>query len=99
MDLNFKLIREGDGGFWATCLSHGILAHGTTWGELCAKIWEEISAECLDYPALANICFRPVPAMTLSRPATCWASLDTRSHLPVLAAARPARSRRPKPGR
>ena len=98
MDLNFSLIRESDGGFWAACRSHGILAHGTTWGELCAKIWDEIYAGCLDHPALANVCFRPMAAFTPCSPVVCQSSAEPRPSVPGLTPDRAARSKRPKPG-
>ena len=99
MDLNFNLIREGDGGFSAFCLSHGILTHGATWGELCANIWEQISADSQDCPLVANVCFRAAASLTPRPMEICPASRRRKPRLPAVSPVRTIRSRRTKPGR
>lgn len=58
MELVFSLIRDGDGGFMAACLSHCIFTHGSTWGELCANVWDAVSSCVPGVPKPTAIRFR-----------------------------------------
>jgi len=50
MELGFNVTQEGDGGFVAECLSHGIFTESDTWEQLRVNVREAVSAYLFDQP-------------------------------------------------
>jgi len=48
MELVFSVTQEGDGGFFAECLSRDIFTQGDSWVELRANVAEAVSAYSFD---------------------------------------------------
>jgi hypothetical protein len=55
MEIVFSVTQEGDSGFAAECLSHGIFTQGNAWDELRASVREAVAACFFDQPKPAAV--------------------------------------------
>jgi predicted RNase H-like HicB family nuclease len=67
-ELIFEVSEEGDGGYYAECLTESIFTQGNSWDELRANVKEAVTAFYFDRPVPQRIRLRLVRDEMLALP-------------------------------